>query len=141
MFNTISWQSYLTTLALVIAIYYAFLLIFYYRNDLEVLVRSKNESQPFQANGEEFQRPSVDSDEGIVYACMDEVNAFFEEAKKRKWHKNELTYAIQSIVKKYPAIRTSGYKKSVSTVLQNQCEHICNIHISAEELEHVWLGS
>src|SRR5690242_13826017 len=129
MFNTISWHSYWTALAIISIIYYLFVFIVYYRKDFKASFLTKssvgNGDQSFIINEEEFQQPSKETDEGIVYSCMDEINAFFDEAKKRKWNKNELIYSLQLIMKKYPSIKTSGYKKSVSNVLLNQCEHIC----------------
>lgn len=141
MFNTISWQSYWTMLAISLAIYYLFLFLVYYRKDFMTSLSSRGMKQSFAINPDEFQSPLPDTDEGIVYSCMDELNAFFEEAKKRKWSKNEMIYSIQRILEKYPSIKTSGYKQSVSNVLLNQCEHICSIHLNAEELNRVWLGS
>jgi hypothetical protein len=143
MFNTISWQSYWTTLAISVAIYYLIILLLYYRKELRFSFErtcTKAEEQSFILSEEEFQTPSPDSEEAIVYSCMDELNAFFEEAKKRRWNRSEMMHSLQSILKKYPAIRSSGYKQSVTNVLRNQCEHICSIHLDKEELEHVWLG-
>jgi hypothetical protein len=144
MFNTISWQSYWTMLAISLAVYYFFIVFIYYRKELKAAFFTKtfkgNANQSFTINEDEFKAPDKDSEEGIVYSCMDELNAFFEEAKKRKWNKKEMIYALQGIMKKYPSIKTSGYKQSVSNVLLNQCEHICSIHLNAEELNHVWLG-
>jgi hypothetical protein len=143
MFNTISWHSYWTSLAITTTIYYFILVLLFYRKEIKTafLTKSftKTADQSFIVNEDEFKAPSGDTEEGIVYACMDELNAFFEEAKKRKWNKNEMVYSLQLIMKKYPSIKTSRYKQSVSNVLINQCEHICSIHLNAEELEHVWL--
>jgi hypothetical protein len=144
MFNTISWQAYWTFLVIVLSAYYLLVLFIYYRSDLKASFLSKTFTrsgvQSFIVDNSEFEAPSAETAEGIVYTCMDEINSFFAEAKKRKWNKNEMIYSLQSILKKYPAITTSGYKQSVSNVLLNQCEHICNLHLSAEELSHVWLG-
>jgi hypothetical protein len=143
MFNTISWQSYWTSLALILAIYYLVVYLLYYRSDVKLLFKGAGEKDSFSFRNDtpEFQQPPTDTEEQIVYSCIDELNAFFEEAKRKRWIKAELMHSLQLILKKYPSLQSSKYKASINTVLTNQCEHICNIHLSAEEVKHVWLGS
>jgi hypothetical protein len=140
MFNTISWHSYWTTLAICLAIYYPIIFLLYYRKELKFSFQKRlaGEVHSFDPDEEAFQMPTQDSDEGVVYACMDEVNAFFEEAKKRKWGNDEMIRALQMIMNKYPSIEGSGYKQSVTNVLRNQCEHNCGIKLTNEELDRVW---
>jgi hypothetical protein len=143
MFNTISWQSYWTGLAISFAIYYLVVYLLYYRSDVKLLFKGVEEKDSFSFRNEtsEFQQPLADTEEHIVYSCIDELNAFFEQAKRKRWIKDELIYALQMIIKKYPSLNASQYKSSINVVLTNQCEHICNIHLNEEEVKHVWLGS
>lgn len=140
MFNAGSWESYWISLVICLAIYYLVIFLLYYRRDFRMSFLNKTTNLKQVADDSEFQAPVEDSEEGIVYACMDELNAFFEQAKKRKWNKNELIYALVQILKKYPSINSSEYKQSVFNVLLSQCEHICSVHINREELSGIWLG-
>ena len=161
MFNTISWQAYWITLALTLAGYYAVVYLLYFRKDFKMLLpnhrgevnpmqidRSGNISDHSSAQTELFDRGSVDqftrpeagTEEYIVYSCMDEVNAFFEEAKRKGWDKEELLFALRSIFQKYPSLSTSVYKESINNVIRSESEHHCSVHLSAEDLVHVWVG-
>ena len=149
MFYTISWQSYWCALALLLVIYFIVIYLVYYRRDLKLPFIEK-QFPPKKGNGfqlfdkeshSEFDSPPDGTEEHIVYACMDEMNAFFDEASKKRWHKNELLYSLQLILKKYPSLKTSQYRSSIFNVIASQSEHICNIHLNAEEANEVWLGS
>jgi hypothetical protein len=163
MFNNISWQGYWTCIALLTGGYYLVVLLLYYRSDFKVLLRSKSLNHfqtpelkiahskavgkvleklqpPFLDNitVPEFQTPLENSDESLVYACMDELNAFFEEAKKSKTIKEELLYALQLILQKYPSIRSSQYKESLEKIIVTQCKHICSVHLKEGDVACMW---
>lgn len=163
MFDNISWQGYWATIAILTAGYYLAIYLLYYRNDflVEWQKRSKfhsksplsytstegarpplnNLQQPSLFDDpEEFQRPENTTTEFAVYSCMDEINAYFEEAKRNKCAKEELLFALQNILSKYPAISTSEYKESLTNVVVNQCEYICSVHLSADDVLRVWVN-
>lgn len=163
MINNISWQGYWIFLAITIAIYYLLIYLLYYRNGLKISWHIKlHDNNPivdkfysatqkktgaselqetsFVEDANDFQRPSIESDEYVVYACMDELTAFYEEAKRSKWEREDLIRSLQMILTKYPAIKKSPFKDSVTNVLVAQCEHIFSIRLSAADLVGVWSG-
>lgn len=157
MFNTISWQSYWIAIALSSVLYYAMILWLYFRPDLYSWLSRKQQRlfrqnsggqsashgkgtvQPSLFGEVDFDSPAPGTNEHFVYACMDELNAFFESAKARKWSSAGLVYAIRLILSKYPAIRESEYKHSLEQVILTQCELHCSIHLKAEEAVGLWL--
>ena len=163
MFNTVSWQAYWICLALISSGYYLLVYLLYFRNDVKISIFDKSgpfpEDAPSSVSAEdkgeptkavlpslfgeevaaEFSFPPKGSEEHVVYSCMDELNAFFEAAKKRKWSKHELLNSLKMILKKYSVLKNSEYKESINNVLVTECEHHCSIHLSAEEVLHVWL--
>lgn len=147
MFNDISWQAYWTTLSLILAGYYLILYLVYFRPDFKVtsfltklITPVKNHQQALFDSAGDFQRPPEESEEAVVYAYMDELSAFFEQSKKVKCIKEELICALQTLLKKYPTLKTSQYKDSFTNVMVTQCEHMCSIHLSADDLVRVWFG-
>jgi hypothetical protein len=158
MFNNISWQGYWIFLALTTASYYLFVYLLYYRNDFGIswnrtrdngsfktepsLQRAANESkQPTIFGGlGQLETPGIQNEENIVHVCMDELTSFFEEAKRIKTIKGEMIYSLHRILKKYPTIKDSEYKESVNNVIVVQCENICSVHLSAEDMVQVWFG-
>src|SRR5687768_4566017 len=157
MFNNISWQGYWLTIALISAGYYLSIYLLYFRSDFKILIGRKTTSDSFPIAGNsllekeaeqsealndsaEFEVPGKNSEEAIVYACIDELDAFFNESKKGKCNKEEMIFSLQSILKKYPSLKHSAYKASLTNVMVGQCEHICSIHLDADDLVRVWFG-
>jgi hypothetical protein len=163
MFQEISWQSYWTVIAVLSGVYYFVIYLLYFRKDFAIKWSrnsKSNEESPFSSftaggaasqpvtpeqstlfhGSEEFQSPAKDTIESAVYTCMDEINAYLGEAKRSKCVKEEMLYALNAILRKYPAIAGSEYKESVTNVVVNQCEYHCSVHLSADDVVKVWVG-
>lgn len=161
--NNISWPGYWITIALLAAIYYLAVYLLYFRKKVPVegrlgsqanwpsssipSVSDSTASQPaiiLQSahfdNPDEIQTPGKDTIEHTVYACLDEINAYLEEAKRGQCIKGELLYALHTILRKYPAIAASEYKESLTNVIINQCEHLCSVYLSADDAVRLWEG-
>ena len=142
MINNISWQGYWITLALILAGYYLIIYLLYYRHDLKAWIHPK----PYNSDGivlapESILQPPVERDaERLIDSCMDELNAFFEESRRKKIVKEELIYSLQLLLKKYPSLKDSEYKESLSNLIATQCEHICLVRLTMDEVYHVWMG-
>lgn len=163
MFNNISWQGYWITLALIAAAYYLVVYLLYFRKDFSIEWRKgfqRGFKSPFSApaskdrlsrdnpnqqpslfeNSDEFQASETDTIEYAVQACMDEINAYLEEAKRSKCIKEEVLFGLRSILTKYPAISKSGYKDSLTSLVINQCEYLCSVHLNSDDVMGVWVG-
>ena len=162
MLNNITWQGYWATLALLSAGYYLVIYLLYYRNDFTVpfkghkdLVKSptashaintflKEQVQPTLFDDDEgeddFATPSPGSEEGMVYACMDELSAYFESSKRSKIVKQELLYGLEKILSKHPTLKSSEFKESLSKVIVSEAEHTCSIRLNEEDVDRVWLN-
>lgn len=159
MLNNITWQGYWATLAIISTAYYLFIYLLYFKKDFKIsfprnrsLIQqdvttnasSFNADYLSQHDGldesEEslFTSPEAASEEHTVYACMDELAAYYEEAKKEKCNKGELLYAVQRILSKYSSLKASQYRESITNVIISEAEHICSIHLSLEEVVSVW---
>lgn len=161
MFNNISWQGYWVSIAILTASYYLVIYLLYFRKDFSIEWKKNSKSrdsfltsvstntadlQPATStqptlfhNLEEFQLPPKDTIESTVYTCIDEVNAYLEEAKRHKCVKEDMLHALQAILRKYPSIADSEYKASVTNVLVTQCEYYCSVHLSADDVVRVWV--
>jgi hypothetical protein len=151
MFSNVSWQEYWTSLVVITLVYYLVIYLVCFRKgsrlsspkqvfNLDNLAKEENQSTLFEVENSGFKQTVKESEEHIIEACMDELNAFFENQKKRKAIKSDLMFGLYTILQKYPSVRKSGYKESLTNVIANQCENICSIHLSAEELKGVWFG-
>src|SRR5215218_9364555 len=98
MFNTITWQGYWTTLAQLSAGYYLVIYLLYYRRDFKIEFPKREPSKnypvasPAVASFMKEQNDALsiteeedlsfvtptDKNERLVYACIDEFNAYLE---------------------------------------------------------------
>jgi hypothetical protein len=153
MFNTISWQSYWTAIAIATSGYYLLVYLVYFKRNGGMIFQNENQTTKAFVHPKEDHQPSLFDNRGdnlpsspekeneqVVYACMDELNAFFENQKRTKAVKSELMFGLHTILQKYPSLRNSDYKESLTNVIATQSENICSIHLSAEELKGVWFG-
>lgn len=156
MLKEISWSSYWIFIAYCLIAYYCIVLAMY---DLKAKLAKVSASktiwskQAFEQElvqdvpapkqddtSSDFLCPTPDSAEFPVYACVDEVNAYLEEARKRKGDKDELISALRQIISKYPSIKGSEYQTSLSSVIVTQCAHLCFIHLTEADMSRVWHG-
>lgn len=154
MFHEISWHSYWTWVLAITFIYYLFVCICYFRESIRrflnhwpttqtPFVNSGTKEQDLMPNlfdGHHSSANNSNGEEHVAQSCMDELDAFFENQKRSKAVKSELMFSLYSILQKYPSLKSSEYKQSVTNIIATQSENICSIHLSAEELKGVWLG-
>jgi hypothetical protein len=146
MITTISWHQYFIFLAVSTILYYLVVYLLYFRTASGVRIQKWGSFNNDLIKKEElpslFDHPSnvEDNLEDTVYACMDELNAFFENSKKSKAERSEVIVALHSLLQKYPSLKNSEFRQSITNVIATQCENICSIHLSAEELKGVWFG-
>ena len=134
--NHISWQAYGTILAFATIAYYLFLYLVFFRRKIKMPVSGWQRSVPFDSK-----TVGTSSDtENIVQQCMDELNAFFEEARRSKKFREEVLYSLKLLFQKYPSLKNSIYQESLTKLAASQAEHLCSVHLSAEEIAKVWLG-
>lgn len=143
MFNSISWQGYWITVALLTAVYYLAVYFLYFSKDSKTGLQ-----QGFMAVGsvpsllqkEATERLVREEDEEYLFdCCLNELAAFFEEAKAIKWVKEELIFSLQRLLKKYTALKNSRYKESINKVIVCQSETSCSMQLAEGDLVHVWL--
>ena len=127
MFQSISWGQYWTFVVSLSVGYYLLVCLFYFK------IPGKRLSTTEFKNS--LRSPQIE--EMVVQACMDEINAFFENQKKTKPVKTEIITALNAILKKYPLLNTSSYKDPLSGLITVERESSCSIHLGADEFKGV----
>jgi hypothetical protein len=155
MLSSISWQEYWIALAISCFSYYVVVYLTWFRGSWKLNSSFQREKKIAFGNSEttgdqalstmannEIDRSSKinNTDELAAEACLDEINAFFENQKGSKPIKREVMFSLYTLLQKYPSLRNSEYKEVLNRVIATQSEVICSIHLSAEELKGVWLG-
>jgi hypothetical protein len=162
MIISMSWQGYWTFLATIVVLYYLFVVIFFYAADLKRWLKVQAmPSAPSTPTGArvaaqtltdppgvsvETVQPATALDEGEeglplpVQALVDEIQAFMAGAADRHLPKASILESLSSLVQKYPGLSHSPYRGGLDEILQFTAEHICSIHLSADEVLRVWEG-
>jgi hypothetical protein len=133
MINNISWGSYWSALTVLLFLYYAYVLLRYYRKD----IFGRIASTPTIQMGKEVKN---ESSLPIVQAFTDEITAYLEQASNAGAIKQEIVFALQQIALKYESLKNSEYQTSVDSLIQLECGNKCAIHLSEEEIRQVWMG-
>ena len=155
MLSSISWQEYWITVVISCISYYVVVYLTCFRGSWKLNSSFQKGKKIAFANSEttgdhalstmannEMDRSSKinNTEESTAGTCLDEINAFFENQKGSKTVKREMMFSLYTLLRKYPSLRNSEYKEALNRVIATQCEVICSIHLSAEELKGVWLG-
>jgi hypothetical protein len=155
MLSSISWQEYWITVVISCISYYVVVYLTCFRGNWKLnssfqkgkkigFVNSETKADQAlstMANNEMDQSSKINNTEDLAAgACLDEINAFFENQKGSKTVKREMMFSLYTLLQKYPSLRNSEYKEALNRVIATQSEVICSIHLSAEELKGVWLG-
>jgi hypothetical protein len=161
MCSTISWSAFLQTIIILSVIYYSWLLLTFYRNDLIKWFSnfSKVKSKPVlqTATIPEAQRPmsynemtvataesSLQEKENIlrssVHDLMEDLKIIFIEAAGDKTKKPELMLKIQKKLKEYPQIKGTAFETEITRLIEFESNEQCEIILSDEELNMLWNG-
>jgi hypothetical protein len=157
MFSAISWSDYLTILLVSAIFYYAFVLYFFYRNDLLQFFKKKqvatNDMAGFDVGNHDTELanmvkesyptliPTTQSHPGyspIVQSLIDEVQAFVEEVGKNKFSKEQILSSVTYLINKYPSVKLSPFKKSISDLIIEECKTHCSVTITEDEVNGLW---
>ncbi len=138
MLQSISWQTYFTVSAVLLAIYYVAILLLYYRQDMAMLFRQqvsfKNQTGSFtkqeQASGDINTLGANLEDEIIAYAASAGAD----------YNKTELQYGLQLLLKKYAVLKDSILQPEITKTIISACENNCSIVLSDEEAGMLWNG-
>jgi hypothetical protein len=164
MLSDISWQGYWTTFALLAAFYYVVIILLFYSGDIKRLLHSKSKLAPVNQSHRTVETEDkiyalqpelfgntatmikaeaetrVNDQMYIIQNLIDELQAYFTQSGSLMPVKEELTYAIERILKKYPGIKNTPSQSSINTLIAMNCENYCSIHLSAEEVSMLWKG-
>ena len=165
MFYSISWQGYWVAIAILTALYYLIICLFYYRSNFYTWIQHLQGRRPkvttstsvpylhepeptdevrqsslFEEASNAVESEPAGSDTSITNGFTDELDAFLRQAKQQRLVRQELLYGLQRLLNKYPALKQVTYKEVLSRLLIERCEQICSIRLSVEDLEGIGTG-
>ena len=141
MFSSISWQSYISIVAVLLAIYYAFVLYVYYRKDIvQVLTTGRNNGEGSKQNILADNTGAAEQPASENY--IDELKALIHQAGYSHLSKDELVFSLQQLLgsDRFETIKTPDFKKRLGKIITYECQTNCSMHLDEEDLQRVWVG-
>lgn len=126
MFNSITWGQYLSAVALLLVLYYAFVGFKYFRWEILSLIGIKKvdndtiaipamvNTKPEEKHEDYFPKPPLKTDTSpMVQPFTDEVQAYLNQADNGI-SKHELLDALQQLIEKYPTAQNAEYRNELT---------------------------
>lgn len=148
----VTWSAYLTTSVISLLIYYAGVLLLFFRKDIN---RSSQFSKPKAVKyssglyGPQSHKADSKSDREAtqldaasaapMHSLVDELQAFISQAGKDGMEKEELHSSLKKLLDKYPSIKGSLFENGITNLIAVTAENNCDVHFSADELRGLWI--
>ncbi|MES2329803.1 MAG: hypothetical protein V4539_09390 [Bacteroidota bacterium] len=157
MFTNISWTTYITFVALLLAVWYLIIGLRFYLSDLQILLSGKRKPTPQIAGNEyrSFQHDEAISHETETTATLskEQTDDLFEkvetlsvklkdavsDASEKGYNKEEFSFLLQLTLKEFPELKGSPFQIPINNLITSECEKQGFIHLSAVELEMLWV--
>ena len=150
MLNNISWASYVFALSISLLIYYAFVLVMYYRYDLWQFVQQRTTGRGkdlYKSIPVTIEKESETSGEYAIDLLQNSINSsllfqlesIIKEGGGRNFPKEELFLAIRLHLRQHVSLIDSNDKEKINNFIKAQCENYCSIHLSVEEERVLWI--
>ena len=139
MLNAVSWTQFLEGIGGLGIVYYAGVILLYYKQELKgLLVKKQLPEKGIPGIHAPANEPLDRALMGDVHDLMQELNGVFAEAQKNKYINNELLYALQLMLRKYPHIKATHFGLPINHYISDTAASHCAISFSEDELEALW---
>lgn len=151
---SITWFHYAAYSLILFAIYYAYVLVVYFRKELP-LIRKKNkvvqhdngiapktngtvqqhlfEEETYHQNGS-----TPHKEELPIQQLVDELQAFIIQAGIDDMEKDDLLVSLKQLLQKYPTVKGSDFQQGINMLISTTLEEHTSIRLDAEELSRLW---
>ena len=109
MFTEISWNSYLTIVIVLLAVYYVFIGLLYYSSNIVGLLSGKKFTQRDTLTSV-FEMDTLTEKKNLfqtAHSLSDEIQAYLNEAGRNSLNKEDVVQSLKVMLAKYPVIKTS----------------------------------
>lgn len=155
MLHLISWQTYFSSAAILMASYYIAIWFLYFRKRTVLdkgdhLIFQQSQENPFTSNANhssylpnENAGATFVKEDTIISALdqsfLDEMEALTA-ATGEAVDNASLVSVIQSLIKKYPSLKDSANLAFVNAAISDACKRNCAVDLSKEKIKQLWFG-
>lgn len=141
MLSAISWGQYAIFIVIILAVYYCFITLTYYRGELASyfrtfqIIKKLPDAEMSSAISTEAQASVLSN---LVHELMDELNVVLHKATLHGYPKEELLMALQMILRNYYSLKGTQFQISIVDYIRSESIACCNIIFDDFELVQVW---
>ncbi len=156
MINNISWTSYGYAILVMALVYYSFVILIYFNQEIKELISgkvilnrgSKQVSQTYIVSSADAQSKTNSllpenrqKGESIASNAMqDEISAYFIQSSGKAGDKNKIISDLIQIRRKYPQAESNDRQDALKKLILWICENNCAVTLCEDDLERVWEG-
>jgi len=138
MFHSVSWQQYIIFILVLLFVYYVYILLRYYRNELSHLLKGvKKLPAILEENGN---NKTLSPGNAKLNELLEELKNLFQLASQRKYPKEELMMALQLKLREYDQFKNTPFEIAVNNFIAEESENQCSIHLGVEDQRVLWMG-
>ena len=138
MFTSVSWQQYIIFISITAAVYYLYVLLRYYREEVINFIKRTN-NIPVVYEKKDNNKTIITEDEALN-ELFGELKLLFELASKKNYSKEELMMALQLKLREHGHFKNTPFKIAVSNFMATESENKCSIHLGEEDQLVLWMG-
>lgn len=156
MLNNISWTDYIMAVGIALVIYYLFIGLKYYSEDIKDLLSGKRRfklkpapsvahnrqhEQDVKSGPEEFTGYENSRDDEFMELehLIGRLKTIIEDASRRKMVPQEFKQYLTMILKEYPSIKDSPLRSSVNEMIISECQKYGTVILNEEEMDSLWV--
>jgi len=140
MFTNISWGSYLTGLAALLALYYTYVAIRYYSSDIKRLLSGKTKEPTGPSPAVAFQEtdPEIELHEKAEQFTAEIKNAVAEAHEQGMDNESTLSL-LEPIFTRFDVLKYSPYRSALLELVVSEFGKHGSVILSEEDLDDLWI--
>jgi len=151
MLNNISWASYVFAISIIVVIYYIFVILLFYRRELQNAFFKSHKSQyhsELSIDGLSMQEKGFDKAEQSSEAAEQTVplpdflltlQNLVSTGASNNFPKEEILMSLKLKLQQYHSFKDSGHQVTINQYILTAFESICSIHLSEEDISALWI--
>lgn len=156
MLNHYSWTSYFEAVALLLVIYYLFIGIRFYGNDIKKLLKSPDArpsqdepqqivdeepamAQPELINADQYVQDNYpDDDIRETDDLIAEAKSLINAAASKAYGPESLITRLRQLFNKYTSLKTSPHRPAINEMIVSECERTGVASLTEDEVDAWW---
>lgn len=154
MLKNISWSDYIIAVAILLAIYYLFVSVRYFSDEIKDLLSGKRKPKLRTISPDGNGLPNLDDEHrqqemgGFEKTTDDEftdvehlierLKTVVADASRRKLIPQEFKQYLSMVLKEYPSVRYSPIRSSVNELIVSECQKYGAVTLKEDEVELLW---